>query len=42
MKSKKKNSNRNHREYKPFGMFEQKARIKKYRKDMRKKGEKAE
>lgn len=38
MKSKKKNSNRNHREYKPFDMFQRNARLKKYRKEM--KGEK--
>jgi len=40
MKSKKKNSQRSQRNYKPFGMFREHARIKKYRKDMRK-GEEA-
>lgn len=40
MKSKKKNSQRSHRNYKPFEMFRTHARVKKYRKDMRKKGDK--
>lgn len=41
MKSKKKNSNRSHSNYKPFDMFVQRARVKKFKKDMRK-GEKHE
>jgi hypothetical protein len=41
MKSKKKNSQRSHRNYKPFEMFRAHAQVKKYRKDMRKKGAEA-
>lgn len=33
-----KRARRNHRNVAPFGMFEQKARVKKFRKEMRKKG----
>lgn len=36
MKSKKKNSQRSHRNYKPFEMFRTHARIKNFRKDMKK------
>lgn len=36
MKSKKKNSKRSHRNYKPFELFRANARVKKFRKDMRK------
>ena len=35
-----KRARRSHHNVAPFGMFEQKARVKKHRKDMRKKGDK--
>lgn len=35
-----KRARRSHHNVAPFEMFEQKARVKKYRKDIRKKGEK--